>query len=153
MSDRRNIRVSLFVVAAHFVLTSFIGYYVGYRVGGVAGEGIARLLIDGYESHGAMSEQTIDERYRDIVNASQTSAAQLEPVLLLVSLPIKFALEPMLQPLSRSWNDQALANELSSAQWKLRMHALILFENLLNSVFLGFLVYCGLRIVRRPNAP
>src|SRR5262249_41928280 len=129
------------------------GYYVGYRVGGGAGESIAHLLIDGQESHGAMSAQTIEERLRDIANDAQASAARWEPVLLLISLPINFALEPMFQPLSRTWSDRALANELSSAQWKMRMHALVLFENLLNSAFLGFLVYCGLRIARRANAP
>ena len=153
MAERRNVRVSLLVVATHFVLTSLIAYYVGYRVGGSAGQSIARLIIDVDESHGAMSEPTIVERYRDIANATQASAARWEPVSVLVSLPIKFALEPMFRPLSHSWSDRALANELSSAQWKMRIHALILFENLLNSAFLGFLVYCGLRIARRPNAP
>src|SRR5689334_15169463 len=112
MAERRNVRVSLLVVAAHFVLTSLIVYYVGYRVGGGGGESIARLIIDTHESHGAMSEQTIDERFREIANAAQASAARWEPVLVLVSLPIKFALEPMFRPLSRGWSDRALANEL-----------------------------------------
>ncbi len=76
MAERRNVRISLLVVAAHFALTSLVVYYVGYRVGGSGGESIARLLIDAHESQGAMSEQTIAERYRDITNAAQASAAR-----------------------------------------------------------------------------
>jgi hypothetical protein len=149
MKIRRSIRVSLLVAVVHFVLTSVIGYYAAYRIGGAAGESIAHLLTDGYESHGAMSEQTIEEHYRAIKSTAEATAASWEPVLALVHLPIGFALEPMFEPVSRGWNDQALANELSYSQWKMRVYALILFKYLLNSVCLGFLVYLGLRIAKR----
>lgn len=149
MAIRRNIRISLLVAVVHLVLTSLIGYYAAYRVGGAAGESIGHLLVDGYESSGAMSEQTFDERYRVIKSDAEASAALWQPVFLLVSLPIGFALEPMFKPITRGWIDQALAHEFSLSQWKIRMYALILLEYLLNSACLGFLVYLGLCIARR----
>jgi hypothetical protein len=149
MAVRRNVRVSLLVAVAHLALTSLIGYYAAYRVGGAAGEEIARLLMDEYESRGAMPDQTFNERYRAIKSNAEANAALWQPVLVLVSLPITFALEPMFKPITRGWTDQALAHELSVSQWKMRMYALVLLEYLLNSACFGFLVYLGLRIVRR----
>ena len=149
MAVRRNIRVSLLVTLAHFVLTSLIGYYAGYRVGGPMGESIAHLLVDAYDSRGAMSEQTIEERYRTIKSAAEASTATWQPVFILISLPIKFALEPMFEPVTHGWNDLARAHELSYSQYMIRTHALILVKNLLNSGFLGLLVYIGLRIAKR----
>jgi hypothetical protein len=149
MAVRRNIRVSLLVAVTHLVLTSLVGYYAAYRVGGAAGESFARLFIEGYEARGAMPEQTIDERYRAIQATAEANAALWQPVSVLVSLPIGFALEPMFKPIARGWIDQALAHELSMSQWKIRMHALVLLKYVLNSACLGLLVYLGMRIARR----
>ena len=153
MPNRHIIRVVLFIAVVHFVLTSIIGYYAAYRVGGGAGESIGRLLIDGYESRGTMPESTIDQRYRDILNTTEATAAQWQLAFVLISLPVGFALEPLFKPISRGWFDQALANQLSLSQLRTRIYALGLFENLLNSISLGFLVYLGLRIAKRRNAP
>lgn len=149
MPVRQNVRISLLVAVAHLVLTSLIGYYAAYRVGGAAGESIAHLITDAYESRGAMSDRTLDERLRAIKSTAEANSALWQPVFTFVSLPIKFALEPMFEPVARGWNDQAVAHELSYSQWKRRMSALVLLEYLLNSVCFGFLVYLGLRIARR----
>lgn len=151
MAVGRIIRVSLLVAVAHFVLTSLIGYYAAYKVGAAAGGSIARLLIDASESGGAIADQTIEERLRAIKGTAARDAALWQPVTVLVSIPIRFALEPVFKPLTRSWYDRALAHELSLSQWKIRMHALILFKALLNSACLGFLVYLGLRIARNSH--
>jgi hypothetical protein len=100
MAFRGNIRISLTVTLAHFVLTSLIGYYAGYRVGGPMGESVAHLLVDAYDSRGAMSEQAIEERYRAIKSAAEASTATWRPVFILISLPIKFALEPMFESIT-----------------------------------------------------
>jgi hypothetical protein len=153
MTHRRIVLIAVLVTAAHFVLSSLLGYYAAYEVGGRAGENIARLITETYESKNAPTEAAIAERYRDVKKSIDETAARWRPAFVLLSLPIMFALEPMLKPVTRGWSDQALSHELSVPQWRLRMWAIVAIEYVLNSAFLGLLVYLALRVARRFHAP
>src|SRR6266567_7572990 len=148
MTHRRIVLIAVLVTVAHFVLSSLLGYYAAYEVGGRAGENIARLITETYESKDAQTEAAIAERYRDVRKSIDETAARWRPAFVLFSLPIMFALEPMFKPLTRGWYDQALSNELSVPQWRLRMWAIVAIEYVLNSAFLGLLVYLALRVAR-----
>lgn len=152
MTNRRMILIALLVTAAHFALSSLLGYYVAHEVGGRAGENIARFITETYESKDATSEAAIAERERDLNNTIDTTVVRWQPVFVLLSLPIGFALEPLFEPVTRSWYDQALSHELSLPQWSSRMWGIVAVEYVLNSAFLGLLVYVALRLARRFHA-
>jgi hypothetical protein len=153
MAYRQIIRVALLVAIAHFVLTSLVGYYAAYRVGGSFGENVAGLLIDAYESRNTLSEPAIEERYREVKARADATAERWQPVFVALSLPIKFVVEPVFEPISRGWFDRALSGDLSRQGLRLRMHTRIVLENLLNSAFLGLLIYIALCIRKQVHAP
>jgi len=147
------IAIALLITVAHFALSSLLGHYVAYQVGGSAGENIARFITETYDSKGAASEAELTERYRDMKKAIDATADRWQVTFVLLSLPIKFALEPMFRSVTRSWYDQAFADGLSLPRLRFRIRTIIVVEDLLNSIALGLLAYLGLRMAQRFHAP
>src|SRR6266853_5365936 len=83
MTHRRIVLIAVLVAAAHFVLSSLLCYYAAYEVGGRAGENIARLITETYESKDAPAEAAIVERYRNVKKSIDETAARWQPAFLL----------------------------------------------------------------------
>lgn len=141
------------VIVLHFLVTSLVGHYVavemGSEIGGVVAEGLARTT----EASNAETREAPRNAYQMMRTESDDVVSRSQLTVLLLSLPVKHVIQPLVSQLRRSWiYDQVVDGKISKGQARRRMFMVDAVITAVNSLSLGVLVYLALGFLRWRNA-
>jgi putative exporter of polyketide antibiotics len=135
------------ITILHFILTSIAGHYIAIQIGSSTGRAVAEGLIEATESPKS-SEKEVNETYQTMKNKSNEVISRWKIPLLLISLPIKPVIHPLLNKIRKVWiYEQVLSKKISKDQFKTRGIIIENIANGLNSLTFGLLIYLAYRII------
>ena len=144
---------TLFIIAVsitilHFILTTVAGHYIAIQIGSSTGQAVAKGLIES-TGNPSSSEKEINERYQEMKSKSEEIIARWKIPLLLISLPIKPVIQPLLNKIRKAWiYEPAFSSQISKEQFKTRGIIIDTGANALNSVTFGLLIYLSCKLLK-----
>jgi hypothetical protein len=144
MTIRKIITISLIVTVIHFFLTSLIGHYIAVQVGSQLGKIVAEGLIESSDNKANAATATI---YQNMKTKSEEIERTWKIPELLISLPAKPLINPLLKDIKQNQINRVISKEISRDQFRTQGLVIHYSANFLNSLSLGFLVYIILRIL------
>lgn len=142
----------LFIIAVsitilHFILTSVAGHYIAIQIGASTGQAVAKGLIESTENP-QPSEKETNGRYQDMKSKSDEIISRWKLPLLLISLPIKPVIQPLLNKIRKAWiYEPAFSKQISKKQFKTRSIIIDTGANAFNSLTFGLLIYLACRLI------
>jgi len=133
--------IVLLCTILHFIITTLVGNYMSTQIGSLSGRVVAKGLI---EASGEISSsgKNVNEIYRDMVAKNNDELSKWKIQSLLISLPIKPVLNPLIQKIRIAWIDeQVRSNKISFDQVKNRGRIIENIANCVNSISFGILIY------------
>jgi len=135
------------ITILHFIITSVAGHYIAVQIGSSTGQAVAKGLIESTENPQS-SEKEINERYQDMQSKSDEIISRWKLPLLLISLPIKPVIRPLLNKIKKAWiYEPAFSKQISKEQFKTRSIIIDTGANALNSLAFGLLIYLACRLI------
>ncbi len=125
----------------HFILTSITGHYISVQIGTEMGKMVSDALI-----------KTADEPtriYQNMENKSEEISKSWRTAQVLISLPARPLITPVLQDIRKQQMNKVIAKEKTFEQFRIQGLIIDFAVNLLNSFSLGLLIYVGLRFLYR----
>jgi len=149
MTNRKIITISLVVTIIHFFLTSLIDHFIAVQVGSQMGKVVAEGLMEASDNKANADATTI---YQGMKTKSDGIKQTWKVPELLISLPAKSLLNPLLKDIEQNRINKVISKEISRDQF--RNHGLFIHyaANFLNSLSFGFLVYIMLRTINHYKA-
>ena len=151
MSPKTN-TIFLIVVSAtilHFIFATIAGNYIARQVGSLAGDVISKGLIEASEEAGS-SGKDANEIYRDMVSKNEAELSKWKIPSLLISLPSKPILNPLIKKIRIAWIDEPVhSREISFEQVKMRGRIIDNIANGLNSISFGIIIYLMYRLIMK----
>ncbi len=155
--NKKNITIALVIVILHFVLTSAAGYYIALHVGKEMGKMVANGLAEIWQVRQKGSPEKTKEAAQRIIQDIKLKREALlkkwEIPTILVSLPIRYFLEPLLNEVDRETTKKVLSKEITVEQFHRRERLMNVAVNLVNSLVLGLLVCVVLIIINLKAKP
>src|SRR4030042_2691355 len=145
MRNKKIITISLIITIVHFFLTSLIGHYIAVQVGSQMGKVVAEGLMDASDNKANAEATTI---YQDMKTKSEEINQAWKIPELLISLPAKPLINPLLKDIKQNQINKVISKEISRDQFHTQGLFIHYVANFLNSLFFGFLVYIMLRILK-----
>lgn len=155
LTNRKIFTITLAVTAIHFVLTSAMGYYIavhqGKEMGKIVTEGLAKIL----EARQKVTPQKAKEvakrisQDQDMEKKIKELIRRWEIPTILISLPLKHFMKPLLQDLQEERMKKVLSKEISLEQFYTQARIMSLAANLVNSFAFGLLIYAIIIIFNR----
>jgi len=152
MTNKKIIIITFSLTIIHFVLTSLIGHYIAVQVGAQAGKIIASGLIETSDKNLDKTKEEATRIYQNIKNKSDDVSVSWRIPQLLISLPAKPLIIPLLKYMRKQQMNKAIAKEITPEQFRTHGVMIDYTVNFLNSLTLGLLAYVGLRLFYRYNA-
>ncbi len=149
MTNNKIISISLSLTIIHFILTSVIGHYISVQIGTEMGKIVSAGLI---ESSGLNTIKTNDETSRidqNIENKSAEIGKRWRIPQLLISLPARPIINPILKDVRKQQMNRVIAKEMTGEQFRTQGLMIDYTANLFNSLLLGLIIYAGLRLIYR----
>jgi hypothetical protein len=157
LTNKKIIKIALAIVILHFVLTSAAGYYIAVQQGRQLGKLIAEKLAEILEARQKESPQEAHELAQRITQDLKLKREELikkwEIPTILVSLPARYFLEPLLNEFNLETTKKFLSKEISLKQFRTRERLMSVAANLVNSFAIGLLVYAILIIINLKSKP
>jgi hypothetical protein len=136
--------ITISITIVHFILTTIVGHYIAVQIGSSMGQVIANELIKSIENPKS-SEKEINERVQAMKTKGDEMMSRWKIPLLLISLPIKPVIQPLLNEIRRVWMyEPAVSKELSKDQFKTRASIISIIDTVitgLNSLAFGLLIW------------
>lgn len=134
------------ITILHFILTSIVGHYIAIQIGSSTGQVVAEGLIETTE--GPSSEKQANGIYQNMENKSNEVISRWKIPLLLISLPIKPVIHPLLNMIRKAWiYEPVLTKTISKDQFITRGIIIENIANGLNSLSFGLLIYLAFKII------
>ena len=155
--NKKFITIALAVVIVHFGLTSAAGYYIALRIGQEMGKMVAGGLAEiwAVRQKGTQTEtkEAAQRIIQDIKVKREALIKKWAIPTMLVSLPVRYFLEPLLNEADREATNKVLSKEITIEQFHTRERLMNVAANLVNSLALGLLVYVILIIINLKAKP
>ncbi|MGC1455436.1 MAG: hypothetical protein WA946_09655 [Nitrospirota bacterium] len=152
MTNKNIIIVTLLLTIIHFVVTSLIGHYISVQVGTQMGIVVADSLIEANEKFPDKAQEEAARINQNIKTKSDDINERWRIPQLVISLPAKPFITPLLKDMRKQQMNKVIANEITREQFRTQGRMIDSIINILNSLLLGLLVYVGLRFLHR-NKP
>ena len=137
------------ITILHFILTSVVGYYIATQIGTSTGQVVAKGLIESTENAKSPGRE-VNEIYQDMKTKSDEIISSWKIPMLLISLPIKALIQPLLNRIRKAWiYEPILSKKISKEQLKIRGIIIENIANGLNSFTLGALIYLACRLISK----
>lgn len=158
VKERRGKTQTLFIVAVsiallHFILTSIAGHYIAGQIGSSTGAAVAKVLTESTENQSEnqrSSGKEANEIYQDMKTKSEEIVSRWKIPMLLISLPIKPVIQPLLNKIKKAWiYEPVLSKKISKEQFRTRGIIIENIANALNSLTVGFLTYFLCKIISK----
>lgn len=149
MTNKKIISVVFIVVISHFLLTSLIGHYIAVQVGSQVGKIVAEGLIDASETKSDNTEAEAKRSVQDMKAKSEAIKDKWKLPELIISLPAKPLITPLLRELGQKQMYKVINKEISRDQFRTEVLITVYAVRLLNSLCLGLLLYITLKIINR----
>ncbi len=141
--------IVLSVAIIHFIFTTLVGNYIATQVGSLAGQIVSKGLIESSEKSSS-SGKNVNEIYRDMVTKNSNDFSKWEIPSLLISLPIKPILNPLIKKIRIAWIDEPVRSQkISFDQVKKRGRIIDYLANGLNSLSFGILIYLAYSLMMK----
>lgn len=141
-NGKKIIVVVLSVTIIHFILTSVIGHYIGTQIGKIVADG----LIEASDKNPDKAEEGANRIYQNMKSKSDGILESWKIPRLLISLPVKPLMTPLLQEMRKNQINKVVVNEITKEQFRTRGIITAYTANFLNSLSFGLLVYIIIRI-------
>jgi hypothetical protein len=155
--NKKIITIALAIVILHFVLTSVAGYYIALHVGQEMGKMVADGLAQIWEARQKGPPQKVQEAAQRIIQDIKLKREALlkrwEIPTIVVSVPVRYFLEPLLNEADREATKKVLSKEITVEQFHTRERLMNVAANLVNSLALGLLVYAVIIIINLKSKP
>ena len=146
MKNKKIIAIALIIITVHFLLTSLIGNYIAVQVGTEIGQVVASGLMAAGNKSTTYSEDEAKRIYKDMKNESQVIDGRWKLATLLISLPVKPLINPLLKKTRVEQINRLVAKDITKDQFRIRGLMTDYITNFLNSLCVGilFLVCFGM---------
>ncbi len=149
MTNKKILIVTLSVTVIHFLLVSVVGNYIDSQIGNQMGQIVSDGLIMSFEENSQDPEEGTNVIYQGMKTKSEDIIAKWQVPLLLLSLPTKSLMAPLLEKSRRVRVNRLIAKEISKDQFLVRGRITDLVANFVNSISLALLVYIILRLSKQ----
>jgi hypothetical protein len=149
MTHKKFITIALSVAIVHFILTSAVSHYIAVQVGSQIGQIVAAGLIEAGEKKTGNAEEEAKRIYQNMKAKSDEIKDRWKIPELLISLPAKPLMNPLLKDFRQIQINKLIAKEITRDQFRTQGLTIDYTANFLNSISFGFLVYIMLRIFNR----
>ncbi len=146
MTSKKIVELVLSVAIVHFIITSLIGHYIAVHVGTEIGQVAAGGLTTASDGN---NEEEPTRIYQNVKSQSDEIEARWQIPELIISLPAKYMINPLLQDIRKKQIDKVINKTINRDQFRTRALLIDYTANFLNSVALGLLVYVALRIINQ----
>lgn len=138
--------ITVLITILHFVLTSIAAHLIAIQIGSRTGQLVAEGLIETTRSPKS-SEKEVNEIHQDMTVRINDEISKWKIPLLLISLPIKPAIDPFLKKIRKAWiYDPVLSRKISKDEFEIRGKIINNIANGLNSTTFGSLIYLAFRL-------
>ncbi|MBI5076476.1 MAG: hypothetical protein HZB62_15095 [Nitrospirae bacterium] len=147
MTNKKIITIALSVSIIHFVLASVIGHYIAVQIGTEIGQ----VVVGGLSaaSDKAKSEEEATRILQNMKSKSDEIKAKWQIPELIISLPAKPLINPLLKEIRQNQMNKVITKEISRDQFRTQGQFIDYIANFLNSLALGLLVYIALKIINQ----
>ena len=152
MTNKKILTLARSVVIGHFILTSVIGHFIAVQVGSQLGRIVAEGLIEAGEKRTNNAEEEAKRIDQNMKANSDAVKERWKIPELIISLPVKTFLNPLLKEMRQNQMNKYIAKEITREQFRTRGLITDYTANFLNSLSFGFLVYIMLRILNHYKA-
>ena len=143
--------IALLIVLSHFIMTSIVEHYIAAQIGSRIGQVVAEGFEDATESH-QPSEKEAEVIYQSMKNKSNEVISRWKIPMLLLALPIKPVIQPLLNKIRKAWlYEPVFSKKISKDQFRTRGIIIETSANALNSLIVGFLTYFLCKLISRKN--
>ena len=149
MTNKKIITIALSVAIVHFILTSVISHYIVVQIGTQMGQMVAAGLTDASDKNPAKSEEEATRIYQDMKRKRDDIFQSWKIPELLISLPAKPLMNPLLKELRQSQINKFLAKQITRDQFRTQGLLIDYAAILLNSLSFGFLVFIVMKILNQ----
>lgn len=146
MRNKKIITAILTIAVIHFLLTSIIGFYIGVQLGTQMGQIVSGGLTGASDKNPDKSEEEANRIYQNMKSKRDDILARWKLPLLLISLPAKPLMNPLLNEIGKKQLNKVISQEVTKEQFQMRVNIIHYTANFLNSLSFGLLVYIMLRI-------
>jgi len=146
MTNKKIINTALAVAVVHFMLTSVIGHYIAVHIGTQMGQVVAAGLEAASENN---NKENADRIYQNMKRQTDETKAKWQIPELLISLPAKPVINPLLKDIRQNQMNKVIKKEISRDQFRTQGLIIDYTARLLNSIALGFLVFIALKIINQ----
>jgi hypothetical protein len=147
MNKKKIITIVLLVGVIHFVLTSVIEYYIAVQIGTQIGQVVIGGL--GAVTDKSKSEEEATNIFQNMKGKSEEIKSKWKIEELIISLPARPLMNPLLKAIRRNQINKVITKEISRDQFVTQGLTIDYTARLMNSLFLGLLVYIALKIINR----
>ena len=152
MTNKNIIIIAFSLTIIHFVLTSLIGHYIAVQVGAQTGRIVADGLMETSDKNLNKAKEEATRIYQNMKTKSDDISDSWRIPQLLISLPAKPLITPLLKEMRKQLMNKVIAKEITPEQFRTQGLMIDYTVNFLNSLTLGFLAYVGLRLFYRNQA-
>ncbi|MDA8423503.1 MAG: hypothetical protein M0Z89_09245 [Nitrospiraceae bacterium] len=146
MENGKIFTVALVITIIHFILTSVIGHYISVQIGTQMGEVVAARLLEASDNNPDKSEEETIRIYQNMKDKSDEILESWKIPSLLISLPVKPLMTPLLREVLQKQVNKVSAQEITKEQFQTRGNIINYLSNFLNSLSLGLMVFILLKI-------
>lgn len=146
MTNKKIITITLSLTIIHFILTSLIGYYIALQIGTQMGKIVAAGLIEASKKNPDKAEEEANRIHQNMKTKSDDIRESWKIPHLLISLPAKPLITPLLKEMKENQMNKYIAKEFTRGQYRTQALMIEYTVNFLNSLSLGLLTYIMLRI-------
>jgi hypothetical protein len=149
MTNKKIITISLSIAIIHFMLTSVIGHYISVKIGTEMGNIISASLIESSDLNRSKTTEDATRISQNIEAKSVEIKKSWKTSQLLISLPVRPIITPLLKDIRERQVNKVIAKEMTLEQFRAQGLIIDYAINLLNSLLLGSLIYVALRLLHR----
>jgi hypothetical protein len=146
MNKKKIITAALIVTLCHFVITSVVGHYIAVQIGTQMGQIVASGLAAASDKNNKEDATII---YQTMKSQNNEIKAKWEIPEVLISLPAKPVINPLLKSVRQKQMNKVIKKEISRDQFRNQGLLIDYSVTFLNSLVLGLLVYIALIIINR----
>jgi len=144
MNKKKIITAVLVITLCHFFITSLVGHYIAVQIGTEMGQVVASGLTTASDENNKEDAKTI---YHNMKDKGDEIKAKWQLPELLISLPAKPIINPLLRDIRQNQMNKIIKKEISRDQFKTQGLIIDYGVRLLNSLSLGLLLYAALRLL------
>ena len=149
MTNKKIITITFSLTLIHFVLTSLIGYYIAVQIGTQMGKIVADGLIEASDKKPDKAEEEAIRIHENMKNKIDGINESWKIPNLLISLPAKPLITPLLKETKRNLMNKYITKEITRDQYRTKGLMIDYTINFLNSLSLGLLVLIVLRTLNQ----